>query len=71
MYRVIKATQYEDEYIDTFLSELAYETCDLGEEFDKSEFKEFKEVCKRNGYNVTRRDFEIYLDNVKSIKYER
>ena len=57
-----------DEFIDEFLEEFAYETCDLDEEFTESEFKEFKEACKRNGYNITKRDFKIYLDKVKDIR---
>lgn len=66
MKRYISASR--DDEIDEFLEEFAYETCDLEEEFDKSEFDEFKEACKTNGFRVTRRDFEIYLDYVSRIR---
>lgn len=60
----------DDAYIDDFLEELAYETCDLDEEFNESEFAEFKKVAADNGYKVTKRDFRIYLDKVKDIRNE-
>ena len=66
--RVTSSTDYDDESIDDFLEELAYETCDLEEEFNDSEFAEFKKTCKDNGYKVTKRDFEIYLDKVRDIR---
>lgn len=67
MKRMIVA-RTDDESIYEFLEELAYETCDLEEEFDESEFAEFKKVCKRNGYSVTKDDFLVYLDKVKDIR---
>ena len=65
MKRYVKCS---DEKIDEFLQEFAYETCDLDEEFDETEFSEFKKVCKENGYNVTKKDFKIYLDYVRDIR---
>ena len=53
--------------IDDFLWEFAYETCDLEEPFDESEFVEFKDICKKNGFDVTKRDFQVYLDHVSDI----
>lgn len=66
MKRYISASR--DDELDEFLEEFAYETCDLEEEFNKSEFSEFKEACKANGFQVTKRDFEIYLDYVSRIR---
>ena len=58
------------EYIDDFLEELAYETCDLNEEFDESEFEEFKKVAKDNGFIANEGDFQVYLNHVKDIRGE-
>ena len=66
MKRYIKSSN--DEYLDEFLEEFAYETCDLNEEFNEDEFAEFKAACKDNGFKVTKRDFQIYLDKVKDIR---
>lgn len=67
MKKLIYASKYD--YIDEFLEELAYETCDLNEEFSENEWKEFKEACKDNGYpRVTKRDFATYLDKVSEIR---
>lgn len=57
-----------NEYLDEFLQEFAYETCDLDEEFDESEFAEFKQAAADNGFKVTKRDFQIYLSYVKDIR---
>lgn len=66
MKRYIKSSS--DEYYSDFLRDLAYETCDLGEEFDESEFEDFKQVAAANGFDVTEADFQIYLDYVNDIK---
>ena len=41
---------------------------DLDEEFDASEFAEFKQAAADNGFEVTRQDFQIYLSYVKDIR---
>lgn len=71
MKKYIKSNSYSDEEYLDFLEELAYETCDLEEEFSESEFAEFKQTAAENGFNVTEDDFQIYLDYVKDILKNR
>ena len=66
LFSEIDAADDEEDYYE-FLTDFAYETCDLGEPYTESEFEEFKQQCKELGYKVTKEDFKVYLDNVDSI----
>lgn len=66
MKRMIVASR-NDEEINEFLEEFAYETCDLNEQFDESEYLEFRKSCKAVGFSVNKDDFDTYLDKVADI----
>ena len=64
---------------DTYLNEIAYEDynqlkregkLDQLLEMNDEDFNTFKRACKEDDFDVTKHDFEVYLNYIESIKYD-
>lgn len=69
---IIKSTQLHENVKD-YIQQMAEEDYNSGHPFDYDDFDEFKSICKDDGYDVTKKEWNLYwkvLENLPEESYD-